>query len=90
MGGIKKLSIWDEYYNKEWITDAQVNTAIDKKNLLTYGVQFRRQEAISTRINNGSIAWSRTREGITDTAGRQPLITVVTLCNINGNLVVNG
>ncbi|ETJ28912.1 TonB-dependent receptor, partial [human gut metagenome] len=30
-GGIKKLSIWDEYYNKEWITDAQVNTAIDKK-----------------------------------------------------------
>ena len=69
-GGIKKLSIWDEYYNKEWITDAQVNTAIDKKNLLTYGVQFRRQEAISTRINNGSIAWSRTREGITDTAGK--------------------
>ncbi|MFR1902822.1 MAG: hypothetical protein ACLSXY_01730 [Veillonella sp.] len=47
-GGIKKLSIWDEYYNKEWITDAQVNTSIDKKNLLTYGVQFRRQEAIST------------------------------------------
>lgn len=69
-GGIKKLSIWDEYYNKEWITDAQVNTSIDKKNLLTYGVQFRRQEAISTRINNGSIAWSRTREGITDTAGK--------------------
>ena len=69
-GGIKKLSIWDEYYNKEWITDAQVNTSINKKNLLTYGVQFRRQEAISTRINNGSIAWSRTREGITDTAGK--------------------
>ena len=33
VGGIKKLSIWDEYYNKEWITDAQVNTSIDKKNL---------------------------------------------------------
>lgn len=48
----------------------RLSTSIDKKNLLTYGVQFRRQEAISTRINNGSIAWSRTREGITDTAGK--------------------
>jgi len=60
----------DDHSNEKWITDAQVNTSIDKKNLLTYGVQFRRQEAISTRINNGSIAWSRTREGITDTAGK--------------------
>lgn len=72
-GGAKRLSIWDEYYNKEWITDAQVNTSFNKKNLLTYGVQFRRQEAISTRINNGSVAWTRTRDGITDSAGKESI-----------------
>lgn len=72
-GGTKRLSIWDEYYNKEWITDAQVNTSFNKKNLLTYGVQFRRQSAISTRINNGSIAWTRTRDGITDSAGKETI-----------------
>ncbi len=72
-GGAKRLSIWDEYYNKEWITDAQVNTSFNKKNLLTYGVQFRRQEAISTRINNGSVEWTRTRDGITDSAGKESI-----------------
>lgn len=69
----KTLDMWDEYYNKEWITDAQVNTSIDAKNLLTYGVQFRRQEAISTRINNGSVAWTKTKDGITDKAGKETI-----------------
>lgn len=72
-GGTKSLSMWDEYYNKEWITDAQVNTSINKKNLLTYGVQFRRQDAISTRIHDGDTAWTRTRDGITDRAGQKTI-----------------
>ena len=67
------LTSWDEFAHKEWITELQMSTRIGNEHLLTYGAEYRDETGESTRIVTGNTAWTKTRGGIAQSAGKKTI-----------------